>query len=112
MAQINARNVPDDLYKRVRVAAAKGDQRIAKGALQRFVIRALRRAVENPQPGAGLPKLKLCARCVAVNLEAVKQKKNTIVSHSADTGSISTDSTLGPSANLFADLLAEIAPDE
>lgn len=41
MAQINARNIPDDLYHRVRLAAANGSSHMAKGALERFVIRAL-----------------------------------------------------------------------
>jgi hypothetical protein len=55
VSNINTRNIPDDLYHRVRAAAAMGGSRIPKGALERFVIRALRRAVEDPQPGAGLP---------------------------------------------------------
>ena len=76
MPNINTRNVPDDLYYRVRKAAAMGGNRIPKGALERFVIRALRRAVENPEPGFGMPKLKLCAACVKANkARAVAQTK-------------------------------------
>jgi hypothetical protein len=70
MANINTRHIPDELYYRVRMAAAMGGNRIPKGALERFVIRALRRAVEDPQPGAGLPRLKLCAGCFARNQTA------------------------------------------
>ena len=55
MAQINARNIPDDLYNRVRLAAANGGDRMPNGALERFIIRALRRAIEDPMPGAGSP---------------------------------------------------------
>jgi hypothetical protein len=71
MANLNIRNVPDDLYKRIRLAAAGGGERIPKGALEKLVIRGLRRLVDDPRPGAGLPKLKLCAGCVAKNMALV-----------------------------------------
>ena len=90
MANINTRNVPDDLYHRVRAAAACGAERLPRGSLERFVIRALRRAVEDPQPGAGLPRLKLCAECFARNAAAasaprskVAPKDNYAVNHTA-----------------------------
>lgn len=79
---------------------------MAKGALERFVIRALRRAVEDPMPGAGLPKLKLCARCVATNLKEMNRRKNTTVPRSAyTTTSISVEPTPKPDPDLFAELL-------
>ncbi len=67
-----AYDIPDELHARVRMAAACGSERVPKGALERFVIRALRRAVEDPQPGAGLPRLKLCAHCFTVNSERMR----------------------------------------
>jgi hypothetical protein len=68
--------VPDDLHYRVRSAAAMGGARVPHGAMERFVIRALRSAVDNPQPGMGMPKLKLCAGCVRANeARAVPQSK-------------------------------------
>jgi hypothetical protein len=70
MAQINARNVPDALYRKVRLAAAGGGSRIRKGELHRFLVRALWQAVESPQT-----RIKLCAKCVQENQERMVKRE-------------------------------------
>lgn len=105
MAQINLRNIPDDLYARVRLAAANGGAKIPKGGLDRFVLKALRRAVEDPQPGAGLPKLKLCAKCVSANLALVNQPKPTVVPPGKyDAAPVAIDTTPKAKVDLFANV--------
>jgi hypothetical protein len=74
MPNINMK-MPDDLYAKVRLAAACGGDRIPKGAMKRFVIQPLRRAVENPLSGAGLRKLKLCAHCFEINRKLATSPK-------------------------------------
>jgi hypothetical protein len=109
MAQINARNIPDELYHRVRLAAALGGARIPKGALERFVIRALRRAVEDPQLGAGLPRLKLCARCFSANQEAMNAPKGSVVPPSVyDVTPAVVDTAKAPTVELFSHLLDDL----
>lgn len=111
MATINTRNVPDDLYHRVRLAAACGAPRIPKGAMERFVIRALRRAVDDPRPGFGLPKLKLCARCVAVNQEIASAPKSTVAALSQHETGFGVDiETTAPNMKMgpFAHLLNKV----
>ena len=113
MAQLNLRGIPDDLYDRLRVAAANGGARTEKGALQRFVIRALQRSLNDLQPGGGLPKLKLvCEVLLSQNLQLVNRTMTGIVLPS------SYDATprqldVAPRANgeryrhLFDDLLSQ-----
>lgn len=66
-------------------------------------------------PGAGLPKLKLCARCVATNLKEMNRPKNTTVPGSAyTTKSISVEPTPKPKPypDLFAELLRKIGYED
>jgi hypothetical protein len=109
MGNINIRNVPGELYYRVRSAAAMGGQRIPKGGLQRFVIRALRRAVEDPQPGAGLPKLKLCTQCVKANLARAVPQSKVAPAHNFQVHPVILEPkpVIGAASGLFKDLLAK-----
>lgn len=110
MANINLRNVPDDIYNRLRLTAAMGGTRIPKGALERLCIRAFKRILEDPEPGAGMPKLKLCGKCFQANAAAMNAPKATVVPPSvydvAPTVVIPADKK--PPVELFSHLLGEI----
>jgi hypothetical protein len=107
MGNINIRNVPGELYYRVRSAAAMGGQRIPKGGLQHFVIRALWRAVEDPQPGAGLPRLKLCAQCVKANQARVVPQSKVAPAHNFQVAPVILEPKppVGAAKGLFKHLL-------
>jgi hypothetical protein len=106
-----AYNIPEDLHHRVRLAAAGGSDRLSKGALQAFVVGALRRAVENPRPGFGLPKLTLCALCFEKNRVRVARVRTsgTVPFSAYETRSAVVESE--PQAdrkNLFDHLIAQM----
>jgi hypothetical protein len=51
---------------------------VPRGAIERFVMQALRRAIEDPTPGYGVPKLKMCATCFEVNRKAMTKPREKI----------------------------------
>lgn len=108
MANLNIRNVSDELYHRVRAAAACGAPRIPKGALEKWVKRALLRAVESHEPGLGAPRLKFCAGCFLKNQSAVLEARSATAPPS--TSEVATRIELpapAPVQNVFADILSE-----
>lgn len=113
MSNLNIRNVPQELHDRVRLAAACGGLRIPKGALEKFVIQALRRAVEDPQPGFGLPRIKLCSTCFQKNLALAPVAGPRVVPASAFATSATTvdsrEAMVQPSA-IFSHLFDDRSP--